>query len=198
VAKGLHRIGKDTSELSHRLSRDIEFDYSSYHSDWKRMNEDYPDFEEDNYVFLRLMVPLIERDEVRAERAKKAASSCGTSCVQCLEEFGISMLGPLKGPLYVNKRMLDYVISKGMRARPDFFRDNDMTLDGAARGISGIGTEDHDNPLEPTQGQYRGRSYTPMVHPERMWAEIDLDDPVSGDGKLNVISWTKMRHPGWK
>ena len=143
------------------------------------------------------MIPLLEKDDIKSERAIKASSSCGTSCVQCLEEFGISMLGPLEGPLYANKRMLDHVISKGMRARPEVFRCNDMTLDGAARGISGIGLEDHENPLQIDTGQHRG-TYTPMSHPERMWAEIDPDNPVSDDGELNVVSWTKMRTPGWE
>ena len=65
VARGLHRIGRDTSELTHRLSRDVDFDYSSYHNDWKNIEQDYPDFSEDNYVFLRLMIPLLEKDDIK-------------------------------------------------------------------------------------------------------------------------------------
>jgi hypothetical protein len=197
VARGLNSIGKDTSELSHRLSRDVEFDYRNYSDDWNRIEEKYPDFGRNDFVFLNLMIPLLEEDEVESERSKKAASLCHTSCVQCLDEFGVSMLGPLDGPLYACKRMLDDVISEVMRKRPDDFRVSDLSIAGAALGISGIGNEDPGNPLVVADGEHAG-TYYPMSHPERMWAQIDSEEPVNANGRLNVVSWTKMRHPRWE
>ena len=103
------------------LNRDIQFDYENYREDWKRIRDDYG-FDHSTHIFLDLVYNLLNSDSTVSERTKKAAAGCHSSCVQCLQEWGISMLGPLDGPMYANKRLTEQIVRSAMISMPDDFR----------------------------------------------------------------------------
>jgi hypothetical protein len=195
VAYACGEIGKDPSEIQHRLGRDILFDHANYSEEWEKIRNDHG-FHRSTHVFMNLVYPLLESDDIHRERMKKASSGCHTSCVECLEEFGISMLGPLDGPLYACKRMIDAVLQEAMSVRSEDFRLNELTAEGASQGLEGIGQYDSENPLSVNIDGNVVQVYS-MMHPERMWTEINTDKPLSDDGELNVRSWTKMSQSRW-
>ena len=106
------------------------------------------------------------------------------------------MFGPLDGPNFANKRLLNHVLTELMNQNPDDYRQTDVSIQGAADGIKGIGTFDPDDPLHVT---YNGRMEIrfAMLHPVRMWSEIDTGNPFGIHNQIRSKFWTKMKIDRW-
>ena len=106
------------------------------------------------------------------------------------------MFGPLDGPNYTNKRMISFVLSESMKERTDDYRQTDVSISGAGRGIKGIGSYDHKKPLYVEIDGKRVEKFS-TLHPVRMWSEIDTENPFGEHGELQSKFWTKMKIDRW-
>ena len=178
------------------LYPDIEFERNSYDDDWQLLHTKFG-FVRAEYPFVELILPLIPGygdEEVRIENLRKAVTGCHASCVECLQEFGVSMLGSLSGPTYANKRMLDHVLSTLMLEQTKEFRRNKMSFDGYASGIAGTGTEVADEEFTYTvNGQKKSKN--PMIHPRNLWEEINSDEPFTQNGTVQFFTWKRLDVP---
>ena len=192
IASAYAKEGLDLSDLQHPSKPEISYLVKNYDPFWSSLrNEHNVDFHA--YPISMLSLALWQNDRSQYDRMTKAMSACHTSCVECLEEFNISNLGPLNGPLYANKRLLDSVFTAGMTAHPDAFRQNELSLDGMSENLRDLGFQILDQTITTSEGT----TLRSMIHPERLWAVCDEDEPISADGRLNMHSWAKMNTRRW-
>ena len=194
IAYACYQNEIDPTNLRHGLSREFVFSHSNYASFWKRLEDE--GYTKEKFTFVKLITPFLYSNRSEQEFFNRALEGCHTSCVECLEEFGISMFGPLDGPNFANKRLLNHVLTELMNQNPDDYRQTDVSIQGAADGIKGIGTFDPDDPLHVT---YNGRKEIrfAMLHPVRMWSEIDTDNPFGIHNQIRSKFWTKMKIDRW-
>ena len=100
-----------------------------------------------------LLAEMTTLEDVEAEEIKKAARVCSTACPQCLEEFGINAVGPLIGPIYANKRLLDIGFKQAISNLPDIYRQVPTGVEGIVDGFAEMGhMELNAQPIEFTFG----------------------------------------------
>jgi hypothetical protein len=131
----------------------------------------------------------------KKEMVSKSTKRCCTSCAECLEEFGVSALGSLIGPIYANKRVLDDLVKSVMAKRPEVFRKRGSDLDDLAEAIADIG-ETTSGSLELRDNQGNPFILRSILQSEHLWAEVDLDDPVDGRSVKEQL-WVRMFDSGW-
>ena len=122
--------------------------------------------------------------------ATKATSGCHSSCVECLEEYNINMLGPLDGPFFSSKRLLDAAIRATMDGL-DEYEKNIFSLDGIGVSLSDMGVQDLESELTLSK-EGTSQNVAPMVHPDVMWSELNTEIPLIGD-QINKIHRTKLK-----
>jgi len=195
IAYACYQHGKKPDELHHSLKREFVFSYTNYSKYWKKLEDDH-NYSKHEFPFVSLILPLLYTNISEQESFQRAVTGCHSSCVECLEEFGISMFGPLDGPQYANKRMMSYVISKSMKDNSNDYRQTEVSIQGAAAGIEGIGSYD---PSKPLYVEIKGKRIErfAMLHPVRMWSEIDTNQPFGEHGQIQSTFWTKMKIDRW-
>jgi hypothetical protein len=194
IAYACHQNNIDPKQLRHGLSREFIFSHDNYAGYWQRLDE--RGYSRKDFPFVKLIIPFLYRDLSEQEFFRKSVDGCHSSCVECLQEFGISMFGPLDGPNFANKRMISHVISELMKGNPDDYRQTAVSISGAASGIEGLGSFDPTKPLEvEINGNIEQRFA--MLHPVRMWSEIDTDNPFGQHGQIQSKFWTKMKIDRW-
>tara|TARA_B110000008_G_scaffold279567_1_gene327246 strand:- start:4201 stop:9504 length:5304 start_codon:yes stop_codon:yes gene_type:complete len=194
IAYACYQNKKDPKEIRHGLSREFRFSYDNYKHYWKKLEE--KGYYREDFPFVKLVIPLIFPDLSEQEFFNRAIEGCHSSCVECLEEFGISMFGPLDGPNFANKRMISQVLTTLMNQNPEDYRQTEVSISGAGTSLKGIATYDPNKPLHlEINGQTEER-FT-MLHPYRMWAEVDIENPFDKHGKIQSKFWTKMKIDRW-
>ena len=153
-------------------------------------------YSREDYPFVKLIIPFLVDNLSEQEFFSKAVGGCHSSCVECLEEFGISMFGPLDGPNFANKRMISHVLTQLMHQNEDDYRQSEVSMSGAGAGIKGIGTFD---PTKPLTADINGETVERFakLHPDRMWPEVDTENPFGEHGQVKSKFWTKMRIDRW-
>ena len=195
IAYACYEHNKNPEELHHNLKREFLFSYTNYSEYWKRLEEEH-NYSKHEYPFVELIIPLIYSNVSLQESFKKAVSGCHSSCIECLEEFGISMFGPLDGPHYANKRMISFVISESMKKNSDDYRQTEVSIQGAAEGLDGIGSYDPSKPLYVDIDGKRVERFA-MLHPVRRWSEVNTSEPFGKEGQIQSTFWTKMKIDRW-
>lgn len=195
IAHVCYKNGKDPREIKHVLSPDFVFSHENYSDYWKKLEE--RGYEKDVFPFVKLIIPLIYSEESEQEFFNRAIEGCHSSCVECLEEFGISMFGPLDSPNFANKRMISHVLTREMENNPDDYRNTEVTMKGMGASLSGIGNLKFDKSLFLKKDDKNIEVFV-EVHPVKRWVEVDLENPLRDDGKIQSTVWTKMNNERWK
>ena len=181
-------------DLPRRFREDFKFSTEQYQDTWLGL-------EQQNYFALReayLLSELVEDDDVITEQIKKSSRVCGTSCPQCLDEFGISALGPLVGPVYANKRLMELGVNAIMRNHPDVYRIEEVSLHGAVNAFSNMGhlsTNVQPIHIEDVHGHLH--AYRPMRQPTHLWEEIDFEALQRTDSVVRTKMYVRMDSEGW-
>jgi hypothetical protein len=194
IAFACHEENVDPEDIYHGLKREFSFTHSRYSKYWKRLQE--MGYSREDYPFVKLIIPFLVDNLSEQEFFSKAVGGCHSSCVECLEEFGISMFGPLDGPNFANKRMISHVLTQLMHQNEDDYRQSDVSMSGAGAGIKGIGTFDPTKPLTADIGGKTVERFA-KLHPDRMWPEVDTENPFGEHGQVKSKFWTKMRIDRW-
>ena len=119
-----------------------------------------------------------------------------TSCPQCLEEFGVSALSPLIGPLYANKRLLDLALRLAMDRHPSY-RMVPATTEGMIQGHENWCEQDLNTPpIRVLRRDGTEAQYLPMRQPVQLWEEVDPATPFL-EGRVNTNLWLRMDDSGW-
>ena len=137
-----------------------------------------------------------ERDPVRNDELKKATEFCWTSCPICLEEMGVSPLGPLTGPLYYNKRQLDRYVAGALTASNsmverelsnDSIRDISSQFGAMDTDVVPIDFRESGLGINPQIGSAEG-SYVlrPLREVDLVQQFVDCSNPVKEDGSVNI------------
>ena len=194
IAYACYQNNKLPDKIRHGLSREFMFTYDNYSKYWKELQE--KGYYREDFPFVKLIIPLIYSDLSKQEFFNRAIEGCHSSCVECLEEFGVSMFGPLDGPNFANKRMVSHVLTTIMQQNPDDYRQTEVSISGAGTSLKGIATYDPNKPLHiEVNGKTEERFA--MLHPVRMWAEVDTENPFGQHGQIQSKFWTKMKVDRW-
>ena len=97
IAYACYQNEIDPTKLRHGLSREFVFSHSNYASFWRRLEDE--GYTKEKFTFVKLITPFLYPNRSEQEFFNRALEGCHTSCVECLEEFGISMFGPLDGQI---------------------------------------------------------------------------------------------------
>ena len=180
-------------DLPSRYREDFDFCIQHYTDRWNSFTrkEFYSLKEAD------LLAEMITPDDIEAEEIKKAARVCSTACPQCLEEYGISAVGPLIGPIYANKRILEIGFNQAISNLPDIYRKVATSVEGIVGGFSEMGHMELN--AEPIEFTYNGRThrYRPMSQPTHLWEEIDFDSLQHGEGNIESQIMIRMNKREW-
>ena len=187
-------ISVDRSELPKRYREDFDFCIQQYPERWNSLaQQEFYSLKEAD-----LLAEMITTDDIEAEEIKKAARVCSTACPQCLEEFGISAIGPLIGPIYANKRLLEIGFNQAIFALPEIYRQVPTTVEGVVDGFTDMGLMELDaEPIEITDMNGRSHRYRPMAQPTHLWEEIDFDSLDGGQNRLQSLIMIRMNQQEW-
>ena len=139
---------------------------------------------------------IAKGDQAGIDSIRRVTTFCTTSCPRCLQELGISPLGPLLGPIYSNKRMVDYSF--------DFVIENcgervtKRRLDGlnaVTDSMVNYGEIDaNSRPIELPDGSI----FRPLLQSEHICELIVDDDPIDEEGRINRDLVTTFIIPKWR
>ena len=190
-----------------KLSDHIQFLLDSYNDGWAKEPINYDIYSMRKTSLMRHFdCSGGSRTERRIdnERLRRITESCWTSCPQCLEEMGISPLGPLTGPLYSNKRLLDRFVKRSLGASMTLSQ-SELDFTTLQATSSNYGTIDIDTPaidlresgfISPnTEGD---RIMRPMTEVDHVHEFVDTDDPITEDGKVRMILRTIVTDSKWR
>ena len=183
----------DREDLPKRYREDFDFCIEQYPGRWNS-------FSQKEFYSLKeadLLAEMTTLSDVEAEEIKKAARVCSTACPQCLEEFGISAVGPLIGPIYANKRLLEIGFNQAISNLPDIYRQVATSVEGIVGGFADMGHMELN--AEPIEFTYNGRThrYRPMSQPTHLWEEIDFDSLENGENDLRSMIMIRMNQREW-
>ena len=190
----INNISVEEEDLPRRLREDFRFSIEQYHDTWISLQQQ-------NYFSLReafLLSELTHDDDVMTEQVKKSSRVCGTSCPQCLDEFGISALGPLVGPVYANKRVMELGVKMIMLDHPDVYRLEDVSLEGVINALTNMGqltTNVQAINVEDAHGHQH--AYRPMRQPTHLWEEVDFEALQMANPTLGSKMYVRMDSEGW-
>lgn len=177
--------------------RDYHSIKGSYGEIWKELSEElkYPP---QLHASATIMSDFITEDPTKSEMIRKSTARCMTSCPECLQEFGITSLGSLIGPIYANKRFLDLMTRVAFESSPGVFQKIETNLDSLGEALAPLGRLDLDaDPLvvPSADGPIIIR---PMTQTKNLWMEVDLDDPIDvSTGSINEYLWIQLDDSGW-
>jgi hypothetical protein len=177
--------------------RDYHSIKGSYGETWKELSEElkYPP---QLHASATIMSDFITDDPTKSEMIRKSTARCMTSCPECLQEFGISSLGSLIGPIYANKRFLDLMTRVAFESSPGVFQKIETNLDSLGEALAPLGRLDLEaDPLEVPNAD-GPIIIRPMTQTKNLWMEVDLDDPIDvSTGSINEYLWILLDDSGW-
>jgi hypothetical protein len=178
--------------------RDFNHLKNSFSDTWQTLGEAHG-YGPRKHSEAHLMADFLEpNNKQKSEAIRKGTKRCETSCPECLEEFGISALGSLIGPIYANKRLLDVFVKSAMQENPDTFLRKGNDLDSLAETIESLGEIDYDSPPHELSTPTGRVILRPMKLSEELWSEIDIEDPIDhSTGRAREYIWVKTHASGW-
>lgn len=184
----------DRTDLPKRYREDFDFCIQQYPDQWNTL----PQQEFYSLKEADLLAEMTTTEDVDAEEIKKSARVCSTACPQCLEEFGISALGPLIGPIYANKRLLEMGFNQAISSLPEVYRQVPTTVAGVVSGFSNMGDMDLDaEAIQITDRNGRMHHYRPMAQPTHLWEEIDFESLLIQQASVPSLIMIRMNQTEW-
>jgi hypothetical protein len=190
-----------------KIRDEVDFMLDSYDKEWGRNEIDY---NPEKLVRLTLMRHFeCEGSPVRSEEMKRASEACWTSCPKCLEELGISPLGPLVGPLYSNKRQLDRFVHRSLEEAETLLQ-RPLSRESLAEASSYFGEIDQSVtpidlrksnisiPSSISTGEDGDFVMRPLRQTEHIQQFVDVDNPLNENGEVNIILRTIVTDSSWR
>ena len=135
-------------------------------------------------------------DQAGIDSIRRVTTFCTTSCPRCLQELGISPLGPLLGPIYSNKRMVDYSFDFVIENCGDSVTKRRLNgLNAVTDSMVNYGELDADTqPIELPDGSL----FRPLLQSEHICELIVDDNPIDEDGRINRDLVTTFVRAKWR
>lgn len=207
VAFAAGESGVDPNTHLPKIEDEVDFLKRSYNEIWSREEIDH-----DPAKLMRLSLMRhfdCEGSHEISEELKRASEGCWTSCPKCLEELGISPLGPLVGPLYSNKRQLDRFVHRALE-EAETLLEHALSSESLAESMSYFGEYDlsvipidlrKSNVTIPpsiTTGEDGDFIMRPLAETEHIQQFVDINSPLKENGEVNIILRTILTDSTWR